>query len=217
MGKNETPPLPAMAASVLPGVPLIITDSGNEYAQIVERLEREIRPTDIIEQTCVEDFAHLAWDVRRLRRCKAAMINSAFPEALGRLLRETRRCGFAASESASEESAQANMESERSGEDLEALIATWFTDEATKRKVAEVLALRGLDERAIEAEAVRIRAKPLELIEKLLASAEARRNKSLRLLAEYRSGLAKQLRASSNQIIDAEVASDGSSEKHSPA
>ena len=53
--------------------------------------------------------------------------------------------------------------------------------------------------------AFRKSAHEIELIDKLLASAESRRNKILREIAAYRNGLAQQLEKSANRIIEAEV------------
>ena len=47
---------------------------------------------------------------------------------------------------------------------------------------------------AIEAQAIITVSSELELINRMLASSEARRNKALRCIAEYRDSLATQLR-----------------------
>ena len=59
-----------------------------------------------------------------------------------------------------------------------------------------------LDESAIEAEAIKQSMPYLESLDKMLASLEARRDKVLRRVAEYRSGLAQQLRATTDRIIE---------------
>jgi hypothetical protein len=81
----------------------------------------------------------------------------------------------------------------------------WFFDEAIKRQVRELLRQFHLDESAIEAEAFRTAAAELDLIDKLLASLESRRNRALRCIAEYRADLAEKLRASSKRVLDGEV------------
>ena len=45
----------------------------------------------------------------------------------------------------------------------------------------------------------------LEQLDRLLSSLESRRNKALRCVAEYRGGLARQLREGSERIIEGEV------------
>jgi hypothetical protein len=58
----------------------------------------------------------------------------------------------------------------------------------------------GLDETAIEAQAIMTVSSELELLNRMLASLEARRNKAFRF-AEYRDSLATQLRERSDRII----------------
>jgi len=60
----------------------------------------------------------------------------------------------------------------------------------------------GLDESAIEAEAIRASSSDLEVLDRMLTSLESRRNKALCCVAEYRATLAHQLRESADRIID---------------
>jgi hypothetical protein len=70
----------------------------------------------------------------------------------------------------------------------------------------------------IEAEAIRKSAADLELLDRLLASLESRRNRTLRCIGEYRSALAQQLKESSAQMLDGEVlALDAPSDKTAAA
>ena len=77
-----------------------------------------------------------------------------------------------------------------------------FPAPQAKRKSQQLLEEFQLDETAIEAEAVRCSSDQLEQLDRLLASLESRRNKALRCVAEYRGGLARQLRESSDRIIE---------------
>jgi hypothetical protein len=78
----------------------------------------------------------------------------------------------------------------------------WFTDQRIKKILSELLGQFQLDESAIEAEAIRRSSADLELIDRMLASLESRRNKALRCIGEYRDSLARQLRESTDRIID---------------
>jgi hypothetical protein len=98
------------------------------------------------------------------------------------------------------------------------LAHAWFSNQKTRNHVLELLRQFHLDETAIEAEAIRRSAADLELLDRLLASLESRRNKALRCIADYRFGLAQQLRASSDRIIDGKVlALEHSDDKEPPA
>ena len=62
-----------------------------------------------------------------------------------------------------------------------------------------------LDESAIEAEAIRKSADNLERIDRLMASAEARRDKALLCVARYRGDLSALLRETSDRMIEGKV------------
>jgi len=87
-------------------------------------------------------------------------------------------------------------------DEAQALAQVWFTDEAAKKRVSELLSRVELDESAIEAEAIRKPSSELELLDRMLTSLESRRNKALGCVAEYRASLAQQLRESTDRIID---------------
>ena len=83
--------------------------------------------------------------------------------------------------------------------------------------VLQKLAYFGLDEHAIEAEAMRIRAPDLEKFDRLLESREWRLDKALRAFAEFRGGLRRQLRETAEKLIDGEVlALDNAAKKPPP-
>ena len=175
-------------SSLLPASPLLITESEDEFDRIRDALDQELKPRGIVEQMYVADVAYLAWEILRLRRCKAGIVNSSFLQALERLLEQFLRQpgGF-------------NLHVR---EEAERLARAWFSGPAGKKDVEQLLKDFQLDETAIEAEAVRCSIDQLEQLDRLLASLESRRNKALRCVAEYRGGLARQLRDSSDRIIE---------------
>ena len=171
----------------LPKLPLLITESADEFDALRDAFEREIKPRGIIEQMYVHDISAIVWEILRLRRCKMIIINSAFRSALENLLVQLRQPGqqeFQARDPARE------------------LAQAWFTDKEAKNQVSELLSRFDLDESAIEAEAIRKSSSDLELLDGMLASLETRRNKALGCVAEYRASLAHRLRESADRIID---------------
>jgi len=173
--------------ALLPKLPLLITESADEFDALRDAFEREIKPRGIIEQMYVHDISAIVWEILRLRRCKVIIINLAFRSALENLLVQLRQPGqqdFQAREPARE------------------LAQAWFTDKEAKNQVSELLSRFDLDESAIEAEAIRKSSSDLELLDGMLASLETRRNKALGCVAEYRASLAHQLRESADRIID---------------
>ena len=174
--------------TLLPKLPLLITESADEFAALRDAFEREIKPRGIIEQMYVHDISSIVWEILRLRRCKAVIINSAFRSALQNLLKQLLR-----------EPGQYEYEVV---DEAEALAQAWFTDQEAKKRVSELLSRVELDESAIEAEAIRRSSSDLELLDRMLTSLESRRNKALGCVAEYRASLAHQLRESADRIID---------------
>jgi len=170
--------------ALLPKPPLLFSESPEEFDAVYEALEREIKPRGIIEQMYLADISSMIWETLRLRRCKAVIVNAARRTALQRLL---YRLLAAHSEKA------------------EYLALGWFTDPEVKKQVAELLGQFGLDELAIEAEAIRCVSSDLALLDRMLASLESRRNKALRCVAEYRGSLARQLRESADRMIEGQV------------
>ena len=183
----------SLSEPLLPAVPLLITESRDEFDRIRNALDQEIKPRGIIEQMDVADIAELHWDILRLRRCKVAIINSELRPALASLLdRLSRKPG-----DPQEGDLLYSMSTE-----AENLAKQWFTDKAGKKQVSELLGQFQLDESAIEAEAIRRSAADLEKIDRMLASLESRRNRVLRHIAEYREVFARRLRESSDRIIE---------------
>ena len=180
MRKNEL--------ALLPKLPLLITESADEFEALRDAFEREIKPQGIIEQMYVDDHSSIVWDILRLRRCKVVIINSAFRNALEHLLVPLLK-GPGQYDHEVQHKAQA-------------LAHAWFTDREAEKQVSQTLNRFDLDESAIEAEAIRRSFSDLELLDRMLTSLESRRNKALRCVAEYRASLAHQLRESADRIID---------------
>ena len=176
-------------STLLPKLPLLITESADEFDALRDAFEREIKPRGIIEQMYVVDICAIVWEILRLRRCKVIIINSAFRRALENLLEQLLR--------------QANEDPFEVEDEAQALAQSWFTDQEAKKQVSDLLSRFDLDEFAIEAEAIRRSFSDLELLDRMLTSLESRRNKALGTVAEYRASLGQQLRESADRIVNA--------------
>ena len=174
--------------ALLPKLPLLITESAEEFDALRDAFEREIKPRGIIEQMYVHDICSIVWEILRLRRCKVIIINSAFRSALENLLKQLLR--------------QPGQYEHEVRDEAQDLAHAWFTDQEAKKQVSEILSRFDLDESAIEAEAIRRSSAELELLERMLTSLESRRDKALGCVAEYRASLAHQLRESADRVID---------------
>jgi hypothetical protein len=79
--------------AVLPKLPLLITESAEEFDALRDAFEREIKPRGIIEQMYVHDICSIVWEILRRRRCKVVIVNAAFNSALENLLVQLREPG----------------------------------------------------------------------------------------------------------------------------
>src|SRR5215475_2176716 len=122
--------------ALLPKLPLLISESADEFDALRDAFEREIKPRGIIEQMYVHDISSIVWEILRLRRCKVVIINSAFRSALEGLLMQLLIGP-----------GQYDNEVE---DEAEALAHAWFTDQEAKKQVSETLSRFDLDESAIE-------------------------------------------------------------------
>jgi hypothetical protein len=174
--------------ALLPKLPLLITESADEFDALRDALEREIKPRGIIEQMYVHDICSIVWEILRLRRCKVMIINAAFRSALEQLLVPLLK--------------GPDQYDYHVQDKAQALAHAWFTDREAEKQVSQTLNRFDLDESAIDAEAIRRSSSDLELLDRMLTSLESRRNKALGCVAEYRASLAHQLRESADRIID---------------
>ena len=88
MTKSNSGPL-----SPIPLVPLLITESEEEYHRIRQGFYDEIGPVGIIEQMYVDDLIDIVWEIVRLKRCKVGVTNMAFHGASVSVLQRFLQAG----------------------------------------------------------------------------------------------------------------------------
>src|SRR5262245_14440578 len=137
--------------TLLPKLPLLITESADEFDALRDAFEQEIKPRGIIEHMYVHDISCIVWEILRLRRCKVVVINAAFRNALERLFVQLVR--------------QPSQHERDVRDEAEERAQAWFTDKEAKKLVSEILSQFNLDESAIEAEAIRKSSADLELLD----------------------------------------------------
>src|SRR5262245_54185822 len=69
--------IPAEIQKILGKPPLLLHEDENLYFTLLNRIADAIQPTDL-EWLWVKDFVDLSWEVMRLRRLKAALLNRAY-------------------------------------------------------------------------------------------------------------------------------------------
>ena len=181
---HPTLPVVAAEAAVTPamtdvfGKPALLgNEDANLYDALFSRVIAAARPRDPFEWMLLKDYADLAWEIFRLRRAKAGFVQSNRRNAV---ILIARRLG------------------------VDVLTAVkWFSDPDTKALMVRRFAEHGLDEEIITHEAVVMCSGSLAALDRLIASAEHRRNAMLREIDYHRGGLATRLRDAPD-VIDAE-------------
>jgi hypothetical protein len=169
------------------------TESKDGFAKLLEALNQEVKPTSLIERMFVRDVANLLWEIMRLRRIKAGIINNAFQPALKQILQQIQF------EPTSLPSPTLRAASDR-------LAYDWLFSQESKDRVSSLLQEAGLDEFAVEAEAFRMTIDDIEKVDRALAFAEARRDKSLRMIAECKESLSARIQQSAERVLAADNA-----------
>jgi hypothetical protein len=189
--------------------PVLITESADELNGISAALEQEVKPCGVVEVMRVHEIGCIVWEIQRLRRAKANIINAAFRPALEVILKELLRNPETLREWVTcDEAWKACVVKANT------LARQWFIDEEAQQQVLDLLEQFGLDESCIESEAMRRVSEDLERFDRMESSLEARRNKALGCIAEYR--LAQQLRESSARMIEARL-EDGTTKESAGA
>lgn len=177
--------------------PLFEGEDSAGYDDLLARVSGAIKPADIIEEIWIRDIVALTWEALRLRRARAALLAANRYAGVKHVLMPL--CGTKAYD-LSEQWAR------REGEAIAA--------------VDRHLATAGLTMDAVMAETMSVEIALVEKMDRMIASAEIRRNATLREIERRRSGLAARLREATRdadhvqnvqeaefQVIDAPAAS----------
>jgi hypothetical protein len=171
---------------------LLVTESRKEFLRLRKAFHDEIHPCGAVERHYVDWIAMLAWEISRLVRIKADLVNCACFDALKNLLKQA----------VSSEGFDYHYQRDKAAEDL---AARWFVDEEVKAEAATLLRKFGLDEVSIEAEAYRLRAVEIESVDRLITSKERCLENALRFIGKLRKNLGERLRQSSTELLEVEA------------
>jgi hypothetical protein len=156
---------------------LLITESAKAFARQHKGLAAQIRPTGAVETEYVKDSAYANLEIDRYRRIAAALLNARMEQALGNLLKRLLP----------EEEYDTHLALQHAAEDF---ARRYFSESEVRAYALELLRSVRLDETAIEAEAFRLCAAELEVLNRMIATLTGHRDKDYFMLAELRkSGL----------------------------
>jgi hypothetical protein len=161
--------------------PLLAGEHEADYANLTAQFIAAAKPRDFIEEILARDAIDLTWEILRLRRLKAGLLRIASGAGVRSVAKEL---GFKGS--------------------VYDFAAKWMSGDAKKLKqFDEILKMGSLGMEDVMAEALSSAIDAFERIDRMLASAEARRNNALREIDRHREALGVATRRAIEDVEDA--------------
>jgi len=168
--------------------PLVLGEAAPDYDELLSRIMTAVKPTDTIETLWAKDVADLMWEAQRYRRIKAGLLMQAGRQALTDHLAQVKDAG--------------KIEGERQLT-VSKLVAAYVEGNSTAvAEVSRILHSRGFDIDMLMAQALTQRLADVERVDRLIASADARRNRALSEIDRRRDAFARRLRMAAHDVID---------------
>ena len=152
--------------------PLLPGEKQADYADVAVRIVRAAKPRDAIEEFLIRDVVDLTWEILRLRRLKAGLLRASIDNGVREVMDslgygEGRQYGY-----------------------VRELAGSWAAGEkSAKKEVAIALEKAQLTIEDVMAKTLDSKIESFERFDRMLASAEARRNNALREVDRHRSAL----------------------------
>jgi hypothetical protein len=192
------------AQALLGRPPILHGEDERAYAEFLARVQRAVGPNDIVEEFWVRDVVDLVWETLRLRRMKASLVTVATRDALAEVLAPI------VNGNGSGDPDPFNLDFVFKETPAQKLAGGWYRREGKAvEEVERILRGAGLSMDVVTAVALRRSLDDIERIERMIVSAEARRNAVLREVARHRAAFAEALRRSSRTVRDAEFTEVG--------
>jgi hypothetical protein len=182
---HQTPPsystaVPAHIAVLFGKLPVLGTENRQAYENLIVELALEWRPQNTMEWLFVKDLADLNWEILRLRRAIASILEISFKEALAGVFVDVlpgyrRLLTLEGTEAQSIQFRKA-----------EALADAWYDGPEEQERVKSELAKYGLDPEGVVGQAFVLRGAELEKMDRMLTAAEMRRTAVMHGFNEYR-------------------------------
>jgi hypothetical protein len=158
--------------------PLLIGEDQLAYDTLLSQIAASIDPKDAIEWLLTKDYADLTWEMQRMRRVKAGMIDAKRKEAVVSILNSILE--------------EKNVEEGRNRtQEAEIKADQWFDGGDGKQQIRQHMEKYDLDAYAITAQAFALRSRELEVVERMLESTERRRSKALFEIEVHRAASAR--------------------------
>jgi hypothetical protein len=165
--------------------PLLMGEDEADYAEIAGRIVGATAPRDALEELLLRDVIDLTWEILRLRRVKVGMLRASMGAGVGAVLGAI---------------SYPYPHRETLGED-------WTAGDADAREeVDAILGKAGLTIEEATAKTLELKIDVFERIDRMLASAEARRNNALREIDRHREAAGTAARKALDQVENVEDA-----------
>ncbi len=160
---------------------LVLGENAEAYDDLLSKFVVALSPKGIIECLYTKDIVDLTWDIQRIRGFEVSIINNERTAALGAILAVVVDDGQ-----------KAFYQNRDEGK----LLANRFISGETKAKeeLTSQMAQHGFDENSVTAEAFSQKLPILEVVHRMLAAAESRRDKMIREIERHRETLGRHLR-----------------------
>lgn len=153
------------------------------YHALSAQIAAAIKPADFLEEIWARDVTDLTWDILRLRRLKTRLLNANVHRGLKDVLEPMCR-----------DIVQADT-----------LARDWaLGDEDAIEKVEQFLSVAGFTMTEVQAETLAVKIHDVECIDRMIMSAEARRNAVLRELERHRASREAARRQRADDVEDAQ-------------
>jgi hypothetical protein len=169
--------------------PLLPGEAEADYVGVAARIISVAQPKDAIEEFLSRDVIELTWDILRLRRMKAGLLRATVGDGVRRILSRIEDVDHDYDE---------RRNADRYAQDWARGIVS------VRRGFAGMLKKAGLTMDDVMAEAFAKEIDSFERFDRMLASAEARRNNALREIDRHRSALGAAVRQVVDEVEDAE-------------
>lgn len=177
--------------------PVLPSESNEAYLALAARVIASAAPKDGIEEILVRDIIDQTWEIQRLRRAKAGLLKLAWTNGLDNVLFQI---GY-----------------ERSDERRYLSENCMAGKKRAQQTVHKALSEAGLSLNEVTAKTLEIKLDSIERLDRMLASAEARRNNSLREIDRHREAFGAGTRAGIEEVEDAEYQDLESGAVYTPA
>ena len=182
--------VPSEILGLLGDPPLVRGEDPEDYHRLFNQLAATIDPQDFVEWIFTKDILDLVWEIKRWRGVKSAFFETELLRSGSHLVKELL------------EDAAGGFVYDGRGEARQLVARANTGDQESQNKISDLLTTNGLGQNAILSHALVYKLNDVERLEKLIASAEKRRDDLLKSIDIRRQTLAKRLKQASDKMID---------------